>query len=955
MDLPGQQASGEEGVGNALLLAQQIRPDGAHLVAAATIGQRDGVGIQSPQRRQEGGCLPGLLLDPGTGLPELVKDHAQDLRPCLGEAGGGQVVTLVVGHAAAIGQDAHLRLPLYARQEGIPGDPGIDAATLEGGASVSRREIGRLDVGKCQARLLQRGNQQVVHASGLGDRDLPALEIGDLAQRRIGAHDDGLRGRRGRLLGDIGQLRASGLGKDRYRVGDIGAEIDPAHVECFQQRQATGEFVPADLRTGWCEQLLQRAVGLEDGQQGRRLLVADANVLVAGLCQYMGGCQGGKSQPGAGLQQPAAARIERGSGHGKEGNGGQDFWLDCRRASRQPRLLCSMVRSRPSLSLPSTARIRMAASTRSGRPLSRPSESRQPTPRVAAISSAATRNIHARLRPPRKPANRQGRAAGSRMWRINAPWPRPELVPTSMSLWSMSRMPATRFRQTGKKAPMAMSTTLGVSSMPSHSSSRGIQARLGMARRAWKLGSSQASARRLMPTSRPSAMASRLPMAKPATTRARLAAMCGSSSPRTASDHRVCASSLGGGSRRAGIQSRRALSSASNSRASGRIAPVKRRGRQPSSAGQPWRRRRVAAACAVTGAGAAGAAMVIAAWSLIASGLHHALRIGGIDERVDGAWQVGTALDQVFFDQDGRSRAQGIDVLAADQRMREIIAFQLQARHRRRQSGFFGKQRHGLVGMGDDPGACPFIGGDHTPDLVRMTGRETVADVEEAVGIEIDVAIDQARTSLQLAGRQMRVEAGPGRHAALLQRGATIGVLQVDDLHVALPESVLMQCAQQEQVGIGPLGGGNLLALELGDGLDRRILGHGQRGPFGTRIDVDRLDRIAIGACQQGRQAGGAAEVDAVAVEVFEGAVAALAQDPLDLGALRLEIVFQPAELAQHQAGRRIGGVVETDDLGRLGCARAQGRRTQHGRAERGRRQAEEVSALHGVRSCRVG
>jgi len=49
---------------------------------------------------------------------------------------------------------------------------------------------------------------------------------------------------------------------------------------------------------------------------------------------------------------------------------------DRRRASRQPRLFCSTARNRLSLTLPSRARIRIAHSTRSGRLLSRPSESR---------------------------------------------------------------------------------------------------------------------------------------------------------------------------------------------------------------------------------------------------------------------------------------------------------------------------------------------------------------------------------------------------------------------------------------------------------------------------------------------------------------------------------------------------------------------------------------------------
>ncbi len=59
--------------------------------------------------------------------------------------------------------------------------------------------------------------------------------------------------------------------------------------------------------------------------------------------------------------------------------------------------------------------------------------------------------------------------------------------------------------------------------MPSHSSSTGTQASEGIARSAWKLGSSSASMRRLRPIAAPTASASPAPAAKPAATRSVLA------------------------------------------------------------------------------------------------------------------------------------------------------------------------------------------------------------------------------------------------------------------------------------------------------------------------------------------------------------------------------------------------------------------------------------------------
>jgi len=116
-----------------------------------------------------------------------------------------------------------------------------------------------------------------VHAGRLGEADLPALEIGHRLDGRIGPHDDRLRGRRRRLLRDEGQLRARGLREHRHGVGHVGAEVEVVEIERFEQRQAAGELVPADLDAQRRELPLQRALGLEHHGQRRRLLVADAD------------------------------------------------------------------------------------------------------------------------------------------------------------------------------------------------------------------------------------------------------------------------------------------------------------------------------------------------------------------------------------------------------------------------------------------------------------------------------------------------------------------------------------------------------------------------------------------------------------------------------------------------------------------------------------------------------
>ncbi|MNJ58556.1 hypothetical protein D3C77_541910 [compost metagenome] len=116
-------------------------------------------------------------------------------------------------------------------------------------------------------------------ARRLGHRHPLALEVGQGLQRRAGRHQDGLgRGRR-RLTGKIGQFGTGRLGEHRHGIGHVGRQVDITQVQRLQQRQATGELVPADANALGLQALFQRAAGLEQGQQGRGFLVTDAQGL----------------------------------------------------------------------------------------------------------------------------------------------------------------------------------------------------------------------------------------------------------------------------------------------------------------------------------------------------------------------------------------------------------------------------------------------------------------------------------------------------------------------------------------------------------------------------------------------------------------------------------------------------------------------------------------------------
>ncbi len=109
-------------------------------------------------------------------------------------------------------------------------------------------------------------------------------------------HQDRLGGRRRCFPGEIGQLGACRLSEHRHGVGNVRREVDIAKVQGLQQRQAAGELVPGHANALGLQALFESAPGLQQGQQGRGFLVADAQGLLGA----------GKAwQQGAGEQRQA--------------------------------------------------------------------------------------------------------------------------------------------------------------------------------------------------------------------------------------------------------------------------------------------------------------------------------------------------------------------------------------------------------------------------------------------------------------------------------------------------------------------------------------------------------------------------------------------------------------------------------------------------------------------------
>ena len=114
----------------------------------------------------------------------------------------------------------------------------------------------------------------------------------------------------------------------------------------------------------------------------------------------------------------------------------------------------------------------------------------------------------------------------------------------------------------------------------------------------------------------------------------------------------------------------------------------------------------------------------------------------------------------------------------------------------------------------------------------------------------------------------------------------------------------------------------DLLALEVGDGLQRAVLGDQDRLGFGRRWLVAHIDEgSAGGLCEDRRGLASRAEVDRADVECLEQLRPGRELRPLDRIALRLQL-FLKESLCFQQNERAVLLEPDTDDLVvRMGCS----------------------------------
>ncbi len=138
-------------------------------------------------------------------------------------------------------------MQLDGSEIGIPDRPGIDPVGRKGGQRIGRRQIHGLDIAEGQPGLLQGGEYEHLRGRAPDEGQALAAQIRQGGRRRLFRHDDRGTGARDLLAGDVDQLAAMRLGRNRRRVAG-GADIDCTGTQRIEQRRTGREDRPVERR-----------------------------------------------------------------------------------------------------------------------------------------------------------------------------------------------------------------------------------------------------------------------------------------------------------------------------------------------------------------------------------------------------------------------------------------------------------------------------------------------------------------------------------------------------------------------------------------------------------------------------------------------------------------------------------------------------------------------------------
>jgi len=220
--------------------------------------------------RDERGGFAGMGFDPLGGFVEDGEEFPGGLLFWRGFADGDAVEQEIGGVHGAV---KNVGAPAAELGDpGFPGDGGIDAAGLEGGAGGIGVHVDEGDVGFGEAGGFERQVEEDFVALADGDGDFPALEAGDGFDFLCG--DDGV-GTGGGVdeAGDFERAgRAGGLEDDGVEGGEMGVEF--AGKQRDESLAGRAEGFRLDVEAGGFERAV--FLGGEEGDEADPVVEADA-------------------------------------------------------------------------------------------------------------------------------------------------------------------------------------------------------------------------------------------------------------------------------------------------------------------------------------------------------------------------------------------------------------------------------------------------------------------------------------------------------------------------------------------------------------------------------------------------------------------------------------------------------------------------------------------------------
>ena len=169
--------------------------------------------------------------------------------------------------------------------------------------------------------------------------------------------------------------------------------------------------------------------------------------------------------------------------------------------------------------------------------------------------------------------------------------------------------------------------------------------------------------------------------------------------------------------------------------------------------------------------------------------------------------------------------------------------------------------------------------------------------------------------------REVRIPDRPGVERAAVEGSPRIGRRELHRRDVAPLEPRLLDGGDGEIVGARGAGEAHPLALEIGQGLERRARRQQDGGAGPRSLDRGHIQELGSrGLGEDGRHVAGGAVVDAADIEGFEQGRTERELDPLHLDAQRLQTFLEDALLLGDQ--QRAAALIAKPQFARLAAGR---------------------------------